>query len=139
MLLENSALVSRLTPLLEPGELQLLALANPMQQLRGTAAMLERQKSLKRCRHLLEAWGGQRLQTLERCIASLIAQEQDQPQTLANIDMEQRIQALFDDLNADALRFQELYYSERKHIAHLDEQRCAGYSGPQETPGGAAA
>ena len=139
LLLENSALVSRLTPLLEPGELQLLALANPMQQLRGTAAMLERQKSLKRCRHLLEAWGGQRLQTLERCIASLIAQEQDQPQTLANIDMEQRIQALFDDLNADALRFQELYYSERKHIAHLDEQRCAGYSGPQETPGGAAA
>ena len=139
LLLENSALVSRLTPLLEPGELQLLALANPMQQLRGTAAMLERQKSLKRCRHLLEAWGGQRLQTLERCIASLIAQEQDQPQTLANIDMEQRIQALFDDLNADALRFQELYYSERKHIAHLDEQRCAGYSGPQENPGGAAA
>ena len=139
LLLENSALVSRLTPLLEPGELQLLSLANPMQQLRGTAAMLERQKSLKRCRHLLEAWGGQRLQTLERCIASLIAEEQDQPQALANIDMEQRIQTLFEDLNADALRFQELYYSERKHIAHLDEQRCAGYSGPQESQGGAAA
>ena len=107
-----------------------------MQQLRGTAAMLERQKSLKRCRHLLEAWGGQRLQTLERCIASLIAQEQDQPQTLANIDMEQRIQALFDDLNADALRFQELYYSERKHIAHLDQAARAGYSARQR---GAAA
>ncbi len=135
LLLENSSLVSRLTPLLEPGELQLLALANPMQQLRGTAAMLERQKSLKRCRHLLEAWGGQRLQTLERCIASLIAEEQDQPQTLANIDMEQRIQTLFETLNADALRFQELYYSERKHIAHLDQQRCAGYSASQDPPG----
>ncbi|MGC6483344.1 MAG: DNA primase [Synechococcus sp.] len=128
LLLENSALVSRLTPLLEPGELQRLALANPMQQLRGTVAMLERQKSLKRCRHLLEAWGGQRLQTLERCIAALIVQEQDQPHTLANIDMEERIQALFDDLNADALRFQALYYSERQHIAHLDQQRCAGYA-----------
>ena len=127
LLLDNSALVSRLTPLLEPGELQRLALANPLQQLRGTAAMLERQKSLKRCRHLLEAWGGQRLQTLERCIAALIDLEKDQPQTLANIDMEQRIQALFEDLNADALRFQELYYSERKHISHLDQQRCAGY------------
>ena len=127
LLLDNSALVSRLTPLLEPGELQRLALANPLQQLRGTAAMLERQKSLKRCRHLLEAWGGQRLQTLERCIAVLIDLEKDQPQTLANIDMEQRIQALFEDLNADALRFQELYYSERKHISHLDQQRCAGY------------
>ena len=127
LLLENSALVSRLTPLLEPGELQRLSLANPMQHLRGTAAMLERQKSLKRCRHLLSAWGGQRLHTLERCIASLIAQEQDEPQSLANIDMEQRIQTLFEDLNADALRFQQLYYSERKHIAHLDAQRCAGY------------
>jgi len=135
LLLENSALVSRLTPLLEPGELQLLALANPMQQLRGTAAMLERQKSLKRCRHLLEAWGGQRLQTLERCIASLIAEEQDQPQALANIDIEQRIQTLFEDLNTDALRFQALYYSERKHIAHLDQQRCAGYSTSQAPPG----
>ena len=135
LLLENSALVSRLTPLLEPGELQLLALANPMQQLRGTAAMLERQKSLKRCRHLLEAWGGQRLQTLERCIASLIAEEQDQPQALANIDIEQRIQTLFEDLNTDALRFQSLYYSERKHIAHLDQQRCAGYSTSQAPPG----
>ena len=41
--------------------------------------------------------------------------------------MEQRIQTLFEDLNADALRFQQLYYSERKHIAHLDAQRCAGY------------
>ena len=136
LLLENSALVSRLTPLLEPGELQRLALANPMQQLRGTAAMLERQKSLKRCRHLLEAWGGQRLQTLERCIASLIAEEKDQPQVLANIDMEQRIQTLFEDLNADALRFQELYYSERKHIAHLDQQRCAGYTSSAEVPHG---
>ena len=134
LLLDNSALVSRLTPLLEPGELQRLALANPLQQLRGTAAMLERQKSLKRCRHLLEAWGGQRLQTLERCIAALIDLEKDQPQTLANIDMEQRIQALFEDLNADALRFQELYYSERKHISHLDQQRCAGYeSAPPPT------
>ena len=42
--------------------------------------------------------------------------------------MEHRIQAMFDDLNAEALRFQELYYSERRHILHLDQQRCAGYA-----------
>ena len=54
LLLESSALVSRLTPLLEPGELQRVALAEPLEQLRGIAALLERQKSLKRCRHLLE-------------------------------------------------------------------------------------
>ena len=41
--------------------------------------------------------------------------------------METRIDAMFTDLNCDALRFQELYYNERKHIAHLDDQRRAGF------------
>ncbi|WP_041426570.1 DNA primase [Synechococcus sp. CC9311] len=127
LLLENSALVARLTPLLEPAELQRLALARPMDVLRGTAAILERQKSHKRCRHLLEAWGSQRLETLERCIASLIAKEQEQTESAGGEDMEGRIQEMFEQLNADALRLQELYYSERKHIQHLDQQRCAGY------------
>ena len=127
LLLENRALVARLTPLLEPAELQRLALARPMDVLRGTAAILERQKSHKRCRHLLEAWGSQRLETLERCIASLIAREQEQTASAEGVDMEGRIQEMFEQLNADALRLQELYYSERKHIQHLDQQRCAGY------------
>ncbi|QNJ31918.1 DNA primase [Synechococcus sp. PROS-9-1] len=134
LLLENSALVARLTPLLEPAELQRLALARPMDVLRGTAAMLERQKSHKRCRHLLEAWGGQRLETLERCIASLIANEQEQTSTAVEVDMEGRIHDMFEKLNADALRLQELYYSERKHIQHLDQQRCAGYEVAAATP-----
>ena len=47
---------------------------------------------------------------------------------------ERTIQALFDDLNRDALRYQELYYTERKHISHLDEQRCAGYSTGDQLP-----
>ena len=41
---------------------------------------------------------------------------------------------LIDDLNRDALRYQELYYTERKHISHLDEQRCAGYSAGEQLP-----
>ena len=41
--------------------------------------------------------------------------------------MESRIEAMFVDLNSDALRFQELYYNERQHIAHLDAQRRAGF------------
>ncbi|MDA0257587.1 MAG: DNA primase [Cyanobacteria bacterium] len=129
LLLENSALVSRLTPLLEPGELQRVALAEPLEQLRGLAALLERQKSFKRCRHLLEAWGGQRLQTLEACIAVLISEQQDDHQP---VDMEARIQTLFDDLNRDALRYQELYYTERKHIQHLDQQRRGGFRPPSD-------
>jgi DNA primase len=41
--------------------------------------------------------------------------------------METRIDAMFAELNSDALRFQELYYNERQHISHLDDQRRAGY------------
>lgn len=126
LLLESSTLLSRLTPLLEPGELQRVALSEPLVQLRGTTALLERQKSLKRCRHLLEAWGGQRLQTLETCIALLI--EKERVDAAEQGDMELQIQSLFDELNRDALQYQSLYYTERKHMLHLDQQRCGGYS-----------
>ncbi|MEY3767910.1 MAG: hypothetical protein RLZZ11_980, partial [Cyanobacteriota bacterium] len=125
-----SDLLTRLTPLLEPSDVQRLALANPLLQLRGATAALERQRSLKRCRHLLNAWSTQRLETLERCIARLL-EEGSAPAAgalqPAALDMEARIEAMFVDLNSDALRFQELYYNERKHIAHLDSQRRAGY------------
>ncbi len=124
-LLENNDLISRLTPLLEPGEVQLATMDKPMLQLRGVVAVLERQKSLKRCRHLLEAWSGQRLETLERCIAALIEEERRQPDS--SIDMETKIVEMFERLNSDALHFQSLYYSERKHILYLDQQRCAGF------------
>jgi DNA primase len=43
------------------------------------------------------------------------------------MDMEQRIEALFHELNADALRFQADYYNERRCLEHLDLQRCAGF------------
>ena len=132
LVVEQSALLGRLTPLLEPSELQRMALSQPLLQLRGATAALERQKSVKRCRHLLDAWGSQRLETLERCIARLLDEERQEaratPSGLAPVsDMEARIEALFAELNGDALRFQELYYNERKHLEHLDSQRCAGY------------
>jgi DNA primase len=130
-----SDLLTRLTPLLEPTDVQRLALANPLLQLRGATASLERQRSLKRCRHLLNAWSAQRLETLERCIARLLEEGQapaaepapGQALQPAALDMEARIEAMFADLNGDALRFQELYYNERQHIAHLDQQRRAGF------------
>ncbi|MCF8141094.1 MAG: DNA primase [Cyanobium usitatum Tobar12.5m-G36] len=132
LVVEQSALLSRLTPLLEPNELQRMAFSQPLLQLRGATASLERQKSVKRCRHLLDAWSSQRLETLERCIALLLEQEREEARATASglaplSDMESRIEALFSDLNSDALRFQELYYNERKHLEHLDSQRRAGY------------
>jgi DNA primase len=133
LVVEQSALLGRLTPLLEPSELQHLQLAQPLLQLRGATAVLERQKCLKRCRHLLDAWSGQRLETLERCIARLLQPDESASQTPAAglqpvaRDMEARIEALFTELNADALQFQELYYGERRYLQQLDAQRCAGF------------
>ncbi len=135
LVLEESSLLARLTPLLEPSELQHLQLAQPLLQLRGATAVLERQKCLKRCRHLLDAWSSQRLETLERCIARLLQSEAtpspaDSPggglEPVVR-DMETRIEALFAELNADALQFQELYYGERRYLQQLDSQRRAGF------------
>ncbi|MBU6353959.1 MAG: DNA primase [Cyanobacteria bacterium REEB498] len=125
LLMAQPDLLGRLTPLLEPSDVQRLSLQNPQLQLRGATAALERQRSIKRCRHLLNAWGTQRLETLERCIARLL--QEDTATAPAGLDMETRIDAMFAELNSDALRFQELYYNERQHISHLDDQRRAGY------------
>ncbi len=119
----NSSLSTTLAQFLEPDELQLALIQSPLLQLKGTLAVLERQKSLKRCRHLIEAWSGQRLETLETCISALIEQEQKHPDEEYN--MEIRIDKMFEKLNLEALNFQELYYTERKHILYLDQQRCA--------------
>ena len=150
LLVEESPLLGRLTPLLEPTEVQQLALLRPELQLRGATAALERQRCLRRCRHLLEAWSAQRLSTLEHCIAQLLALDPEEgnasqasspagPQSSPGaspaegalaapfLTMERRIDALFAELNADALRFQEAYYSERRYLSDLDQRRCAGF------------
>ena len=103
--------------------MQLALIEQPLHQLKGTLAILEKQKSLKRCRHLIEAWSGQRLETLETCISALIEQEQKYPNE--RCDMEVKIEEMFEKLNVEALKFQDLYYAERKHIHFLDKQRCA--------------
>jgi len=69
---DHSILLTRLTPLLQPSDVQRLSLRQPELQLRGATASLERQRTLKRCRHLLDAWSAQRLATLEQCIAQLL-------------------------------------------------------------------
>ncbi len=122
-LVSNSEYLSKLTPLLEANELRQATLSEPESEIRGALAVLEKQKSLKRCRHLIDAWSSQRLETLENCIASLIIQENTEPNNSS--DMEKRVFNMFEELNNDALNFQQLYYAERKHILHLDQQRCS--------------
>jgi DNA primase len=48
--------------------------------------------------------------------------------------MESRIESLFTDLNGDALRFQDLYYNERRYLTELDSRRCAGYEEVVQQP-----
>jgi DNA primase len=42
--------------------------------------------------------------------------------------MEHCIEELFARLNADALGFQEAYYSERRHLLDLDQRRCSDFA-----------
>ncbi len=123
LMINNNEYLPKLTPLLEASELRLATLSEPELAIRGTLAVLEKQKSLKRCRHLIEAWSSQRLETLENCIASLVIQDKAEPTN--SYDMEQRVISMFEELNNDAINFQQLYYAERKHILHLDQQRCS--------------
>ena len=51
----------------------------------------------------------------------------DLPHQAPLLDAEASIEALFRELNSDALRFQEAYYSERRYLSDLDQRRCAAY------------
>jgi len=107
---------------INPNELFLTLLSNPKDNLLGTLSLLEKYNSLKRCRHLIESWGSQRLKTLENCISILI----DNPSSgLSQTNKE--IDDLFKELNSDAFKFQELYYLERQHMIFLDNQRCGNF------------
>ena len=129
LVMEDSELLDRLTPFLQPGELRLLSLRQPLLELRGAIAVRARLLAEKRCRHLLDVWGAQRLATLEQCIAQLLQEPTtNAPGPPPLPDMEQRLEQLFASLNADALRFQEAYYSERRHLDALDDRRRVAFS-----------
>ena len=123
---ETSDIQKKITALLHPGEFQIAAMSQPLSQLRGAVATIERQKSIKRCRHLIESWSTQRLETLEQCIASLL--QYDSLENNETLEIEERINKMFSELNNDAINFQDLYYTERRHISYLDQQRCGASS-----------
>jgi len=113
---------NKINNFVNPNELFLTLLSNPKDNLLGTLSLLEKYNSLKRCRHLIESWGSQRLKTLENCISILI----DNPSSgLSQTNKE--IDDLFKELNSDAIKFQELYYLERQHMNFLDKQRCGNF------------
>ncbi len=117
---------NKINTFINPDELFLTTLKNSKHNILGTLSLLERYKSLKRCRHLIESWGSQRLKTLENCISILIDNSSLEP-----TDSNKEIEDVFKDLNSDAIKFQELYYLEREHINFLDKQRCGNFSSNQ--------
>ena len=121
--LNNLEVSNKINTFINPDELFLTTLKNPKHNILGTLSLLERYKSLKRCRHLIESWGSQRLKTLENCISILIDNS-----SLETPDSNIEIEEVFKDLNSDAIKFQELYYLERQHINLLDKQRCGIFS-----------
>ena len=121
--LNNLEVSNKINTFINPDELFLTTLKNSKHNLLGTLSLLERYKSLKRCRHLIESWGSQRLKTLENCISILIDNSSLEPS-----DSNKEIEDVFKDLNSDAIKFQELYYLEREHINFLDKQRCGNFS-----------
>ncbi len=121
--LNNLEVSNKINTFINPDELFLTTLKDPKHNILGTLSLLERYKSLKRCRHLIESWGSQRLKTLENCISILIDNS-----SLETPDSNIEIEEVFKDLNSDAIKFQELYYLERQHINLLDKQRCGIFS-----------
>ena len=121
--LNNLEVSNKINTFINPDELFLTTLKNPKHNILGPLSLLERYKSLKRCRHLIESWGSQRLKTLENCISILIDNS-----SLETPDSNIEIEEVFKDLNSDAIKFQELYYLERQHINLLDKQRCGIFS-----------
>jgi DNA primase len=124
--MEENASLDRFMPLLEPGELQRQSFHQPLLHLRGAIASRARLVAEKRCRHLLDTWKAERLHTLEQCLGQLL--ESDTPPSSAPtpaMDMEARLQQLFEELNHDALRLQADYYAERRHLQDLDQHRRA--------------
>ncbi len=120
--LNDLEISNKINTFINPDELFLTTLKNSKHNLLGTLSLLERYKSLKRCRHLIESWGSQRLKTLENCISILIDNSSLEP-----TDSNKEIEDVFKDLNSDAIKFQELYYLEREHINSLDKQRCGNF------------
>ncbi len=91
-----------LTALLEPSETALADLNQPLATMEAATALLERQRSIRRCRHLLDSWGAQ----------PIAGKDEDKSHVLAT------------QVNQDALHLQELYYTERRHMSVLDQERC---------------
>lgn len=106
-----------------------LDILRPSIIVRAAVATLERIGSEKRCRHLLDAWSRQSVQTIEYCIGQLLREG------LADgADADEQIEQLYLQINEEVLQFQRLFYEERKYLLLLDGERRADTAEVLQTP-----
>jgi DNA primase len=110
--------------LLHLSETDALLLSRPEPNLRAAAASLERIACEKRCRHLLNVWREQGIVSVQECLEQLLNSEHLPPSQPT-----EDINQLYQRLNADALKFQALYYDEVRYLQTLDHQRQLAVSG----------
>ena len=129
----------QLTALLQPSEIAQVQLDQPLPTLEAATALLERQRSMRRCRHLLSTWSTQPIITPEHCIAKLLEEESTTPSEdthdAPKAAVEEKIHTLYTQGNKEALRLQELYYIERRNVSALDKERCGTLEGQKPLSG----
>ncbi len=112
-------LLRRMESLLYLSETTAADLRRPTLVVRQAAASLEKLRCDKRCRHLLDSWQRQNIQSLERCIETLLSSDGT---TLGDEDPDLAMHLLWEELNGEALQFQRLFDEERRYIDQLTEQ-----------------
>ncbi|MCS6814389.1 MAG: DNA primase [Cyanobacteria bacterium] len=115
--------MAQLTHLLHPSETDVLVLSRPEQNLITAAASLERIACEKRCRHLLNVWREQGIKSVRDCLEQLLNQANTSESSGAIVPSSEDIEQLYHHLNADALKFQALYYDEVRYLQTLDRER----------------
>jgi len=107
---ESPEEIKRVLHILQLDETAKLDILRPSLAIRTATASLERIMCEKRCRHLLKMW--------EEATQAILAD----PNKVQILDsLEQSLDAAFD---VEALRFQKLFYDERRYLQELDRQRC---------------
>ncbi len=120
--------MSQVMHILELNEKTKLDISRPTLDMRVAAASLERISSEKRCRHLVKVWSEQTINSIITCLEKFLNQNESQEPS------ELQIEQLYAELNAEALKFHQLFYDERRYLEALDQQRQVTMTELAETP-----
>lgn len=115
--------ISQILHILQLDEKSKLDILRPPLAIRTAAASLERIMCEKRCRHLLKMWEE---------ASQIILNERGQ--AVVNLNEEQLLNEIEQMIDSEALRFQKLFYDEKRYLQELDQQRCVTPADLLQTP-----